>query len=545
MSLPSHKSLFQPTLSALHRLGGAAAIADIEREVATELKLDPETAKLPHPGSNHTEIQYRLHWARTYLKHAGLVDNPVRGTWVLTEKGRQQTEIDADALDASVRAELRHRRESEPAAPDTDEETSSTGTFASVHDHPNNALSTPAADSVAPVRSLTPHLPGYESARHFLRILDGMQYAIYRDMVDTIWSQRGTPQETTDWANPETWIPERLIGDQQALALRFWRESKGKVNPRHLRGAWYLTTKHDLLKRDSDDLLRITERGRAFITQPNGPAEVKIDDYEGLFIVLRLVADKGPGWRGEFLPEFSDFCRTHTAARSVEVIKNYLYARLQNLVERGLIQRRGLSYEITSQGLSYLDAQAQIYPESAAPSRRQSDIRKLAQELRMEARQKLADYLSTMNPFKFEELIKLLLEEMGYDNVEATSPTNDKGVDVVANIELGISSVREVIQAKRHKGNINRTVLDALRGSLHRFGAVRGTVITTGRFSKGTQEAAFERGAAPITLIDGEKLLDLLMERQIGVAKKTVEYFDFDSAKLAQFSTDQVPTVEE
>ncbi len=372
-----------------------------------------------------------------------------------------------------------------------------------------------------------------------------MQYAIYRDMVDTIWSQRGTPQETTDWANPETWIPERLIGDQQALALRFWRESKGKVNPRHLRGAWYLATKHDLLKRDSDDLLRITERGQAFITQPNGPEEVKIDDYEGLFIVLRLVADKGPGWRGEFLPEFSDFCRTHTAARSVEVIKNYLYARLQNLIERGLIQRRGLSYEITSQGLSYLDAQAQIYPESATPSRRQSDIRKLAQELRMEARQKLADYLSTMNPFKFEELIKLLLEEMGYDNVETTSPTNDKGVDVVANIELGISSVREVIQAKRHRGNINRTVLDALRGSLHRFGAVRGTVITTGRFSKGTQEAAFERGAAPITLIDGEKLLDLLMERQIGVVKKTVEYFDFDSAKLAQFSTDQVTAVEE
>jgi restriction system protein len=133
---------------------------------------------------------------------------------------------------------------------------------------------------------------------------------------------------------------------------------------------------------------------------------------------------------------------------------------------------------------------------------------------------------------------------MGYDNVETTTPTNDKGVDVVANIELGISSVREVIQAKRHRGNINRTVLDALRGSLHRFSAVRGTVITTGRFSKGTQEAAFERGAAPITLIDGEKLLDLLMENQIGVSKKSVEYYEFDSVKLVQFSADQIPTSE-
>ena len=92
--------------------------------------------------------------------------------------------------------------------------------------------------------------------------------------------------------------------------------------------------------------------------------------------------------------------------------------------------------------------------------------------------------------------------------------------------------MREVIQVKRHKGNVNRTVLDQLRGSLHRFNAVRGTVITTGRFSKGTQEAAFERGAAPITLIDGEKLLDLLIEHQIGVSKKAVDYLEFDSSAI-------------
>jgi hypothetical protein len=69
----------------------------------------------------------------------------------------------------------------------------------------------------------------------------------------------------------------------------------------------------------------------------------------------------------------------------------------------------------------------------------------------------------------------------------------DHGVIVVADIELGISSVREVVQAKRQKGSINRRVLDELRGSLHRFSAVRGTVITSG-----TKQAAFERGAAPI-----------------------------------------------
>jgi hypothetical protein len=73
------------------------------------------------------------------------------------------------------------------------------------------------------------------------------------------------------------------------------------------------------------------------------------------------------------------------------------------------------------------------------------------------------------------------------------------------------------------------------RGSLHRFDAVRGTIITTGSFSSGTKHAAFEPGAAPITLIDGEKLLDLLRQYQIGMSKQTIEYFEFDPTKLAQF----------
>jgi restriction endonuclease Mrr len=40
-------------------------------------------------------------------------------------------------------------------------------------------------------------------------------------------------------------------------------------------------------------------------------------------------------------------------------------------------------------------------------------------------------------------------------------------------------------------------------------------------------------------LIDGEKLLDLLIEHQIGVSKKAVEYFEFDSGKLAQFEAER------
>jgi restriction endonuclease Mrr len=44
-----------------------------------------------------------------------------------------------------------------------------------------------------------------------------------------------------------------------------------------------------------------------------------------------------------------------------------------------------------------------------------------------------------------------------------------------------------------------------------------------------TTEAAFARGTAPITLIDGEKLLDLLIEHGIGVRKRPLEILAVDA----------------
>ncbi len=117
---------------------------------------------------------------------------------------------------------------------------------------------------------------------------------------------------------------------------------------------------------------------------------------------------------------------------------------------------------------------------------------------------------------------------MNYQNVRVTEPSGDRGVDVVGELELGITWVREVVQVKRHRKTIQRKVLDALRGSLHYHGAVRGSIITTSTFSKGTKDAAVETGAAPITLVDGDKLIDLLIEHSIGVRKHTINYLTVD-----------------
>lgn len=385
-------------------------------------------------------------------------------------------------------------------------------------------------------RSLTPHYPTYQNACQFIRLMDGASYPLYRSLNDSILEQRGNPQQQVDWSQPDEWILNRLSGEEQKLAMKIWEGSKKTLNPRHLRGCWYFSQNHGLLV-NQNDVMKITDHGRSFLDEPVGAIVATTDQYEGTLKVLQLVAESGPGRRSLFLPDFGEFCQNFTTYRSEGVFKNALYNRLANLIERGYVHRSRQAYEITDCGLNYLEIYRHLLPGQLKRDQATS-LERQAKELRETARKQLSEHLAEMDPFKFEQLVKFLLEEMGYTDVEVTSPVNDKGVDVVANIELGISSVREVVQVKRHKSNIGRTILDQLRGSLHRFNAVRGTIISTGGFSRGTEQAAFELGAAPITLIDGERLLDLLIEHEIGVKSKEVKYFEFDETSLTQFEVE-------
>ena len=113
-------------------------------------------------------------------------------------------------------------------------------------------------------------------------------------------------------------------------------------------------------------------------------------------------------------------------------------------------------------------------------------------------------------------------------------------MDVVATVQFGITTITEVVQVKRYKGNIHRDEIDKLRGALVYQKAIRGTLITLGGFSKGCAEASVFPGAAPIGLIDGEKLLELLERHEIGIQRRTLSLLELDEDVLS----DQV-TLEE
>ncbi len=106
-TVPAYKELLNPTLAALQSLGGSTSIDEIVTQVTLDLSLPAHVIDMPHGDGSRTQLEYRLAWARTYLKRYGLLDNSERGVWALTPAARNVDHVDPDEV---VRSFARARR---------------------------------------------------------------------------------------------------------------------------------------------------------------------------------------------------------------------------------------------------------------------------------------------------------------------------------------------------------------------------------------------------------------------------------------------------
>lgn len=349
-----------------------------------------------------------------------------------------------------------------------------------------------------------PHFPTYTQVTKLLAIIPRFAGDEIRNVMAVIKSLQGTPQNPVRWDNPDEWILDRLTGHAATVAAKIWTESNRLINPRYLKHVFGMASKSNLVSEDVDGKFKLTEAGQDFLANPKGASWQKIDREEGLAEVLDIVNTHGPAWIGELMEDWVAYCHAKSNLRGEKVTRSFLRARLNNLIERRLVKREDVNYVITPDGEAYLS----LLKKDSSDEDYLVQLNKTVKVVREKQKEALREKLHNMDPYSFEKLIRDLLEAMGYEDVEVTAPSGDKGVDVIGTVQVGITSVTEVVQVKRHKGNINRPVLDSLRGSLHRFNAFRGTIITLSDFAKGAREAALEKGAAPLTLINGEKLMD-------------------------------------
>lgn len=106
--VPTYDKLLIPTLKALKSLGGSGSIEEINEKVYEVAEISQETLEIPRDESNlQRKIDYRLAWARTYLKKYGLLANSSRGIWSLIDNELDTSKIDYREIVKVVREETK------------------------------------------------------------------------------------------------------------------------------------------------------------------------------------------------------------------------------------------------------------------------------------------------------------------------------------------------------------------------------------------------------------------------------------------------------
>lgn len=97
-NLPTFDELIIPALQALIQLGGSGSIEEINQKVYEIAQLSEKQLEIPHGEDGRTEVEYRLAWARTYLKKGGLIENSSRGVWALTNADIEVKKINPEDI---------------------------------------------------------------------------------------------------------------------------------------------------------------------------------------------------------------------------------------------------------------------------------------------------------------------------------------------------------------------------------------------------------------------------------------------------------------
>ncbi len=136
-----------------------------------------------------------------------------------------------------------------------------------------------------------------------------------------------------------------------------------------------------------------------------------------------------------------------------------------------------------------------------------------------EVKSELLQKLKNINPYFFEKVVLRLLKKMGYGEFIETSKSNDGGIDGIINEDkLGLDKI--YIQAKRfNEGKVRekdiRNFIGAMSGDTN-----KGVFVTTSEFD----DKALDKTRSAhhkIICIDGQKLVTLMHEYNVGVQVKT------------------------
>ena len=177
-----------------------------------------------------------------------------------------------------------------------------------------------------------------------------------------------------------------------------------------------------------------------------------------------------------------------------------------------------------------------IVPEKAAsPDDR---LGRAVSELRSAVAAELLDTLASVSPSFFETIVLDLLHRMGYGasraDLQRVGGAGDGGIDGVISLDkLGLEKV--YVQAKRWQSTVGRPEVQGFYGAIAGQRANKGVFITTSGYT--VQAVEFAKSVERVVLVDGARLVELMMDHEVGVSARTIRIPKIDSDYFDEEST--------
>lgn len=149
------------------------------------------------------------------------------------------------------------------------------------------------------------------------------------------------------------------------------------------------------------------------------------------------------------------------------------------------------------------------------------------QRIRKDLSSELLEYVQRSSAGFFEKLVVELLVKMGYggsqrDAARAVGQSGDEGIDgIIDEDRLGLDTI--YVQAKKWNpdNSVSRPEIQKFVGALQGKRARKGIFITTSRFTNEAHD--YSRTIdTKVVLIDGQRLMSLMIDYGIGVSTQTV-----------------------
>jgi restriction system protein len=222
--------------------------------------------------------------------------------------------------------------------------------------------------------------------------------------------------------------------------------------------------------------------------------------------IYPLVAKKFPDIREEELAE--------TLSSGGNRWTNRTQWARQTLVEKGEMDSPAHGvWRITEKGRQRLGELGEV-DRLEAPST--PTFVELIDDYQVSFRSQLLERLHSLSPREFEQFARKLLGAYGFQNVRVTQLSNDGGIDGYGKLRVGLAMMNVAFQCKRWQGNVGRPEVDRFRGAI--TGEYeQGVFFTTSDFTAAARDASIRRGAVPIILLNGQSIVDLMIEKELGV----------------------------